>query len=511
MTAGAAHPAGEVEAVEQHRGWITLAVMLATIMQGVDTTIANVALPHMQGSLSATQDQISWVLTSYIVAAAIIMPLTGFVTARFGRKRVFLIGVAGFTVASLLCGAAQSLEQIVLFRLLQGVFGASLVPLSQAVLLDTYPVEKHAGAMAIWGVGVMVGPVLGPSLGGYLTEYYNWRWVFYINLPVGLLAWFGLAVYGRETPIDRERRFDGLGFGLLAVGIGALQLMLDRGELLGWFASPEVLVEAVVAGACLYLFLAHMFTAERPFFEASLFRDRNFVVGSAFIFVFGAQLYSTLALLPPFLHNLLGYPIVDVGLILAPRGLGSMVAMILVGRLARRFDIRHFVLLGLGLTSLALWEMSLFTQDVSVGQVVRTGLVQGLGLGFSFVPLSTIAFSTLPARYRDEGSGLFSLVRNLGGSIGISVVISRLSENLQANHAGLATFVHPFNLALREATERGPLSLTEPGGLALLEAEVTNQAAMLSYLQDFRFLMWISLIISPLILLLRSPRHLGGR
>ena len=296
MTA-AAHSAGEAGGAVQHRGWITLAVMLATIMQGVDTTIANVALPHMQGSLSATQDQISWVLTSYIVAAAIFMPLTGFVTARFGRKRVFLVGVAGFTVASLLCGAAQSLEQIVLFRLLQGIFGASLVPLSQAVLLDTYPVEKHAGAMAIWGVGVMVGPVLGPSLGGYLTEYYNWRWVFYINLPVGLLAWFGLAVYSQETPIDRKRRFDGLGFGLLAVGIGALQLMLDRGELLGWFASPEVLAEAVVAGGCLYLFLAHMFTAERPFFEASLFRDRNFVVGSAFIFVFGGQLYSTLALL----------------------------------------------------------------------------------------------------------------------------------------------------------------------------------------------------------------------
>jgi len=511
MSATVAAPAGAAGAITPgRRRWITVSVMLATVMQGVDTTIANVALPHIQGSLSATQDQISWVLTSYIVAAAIFMPLTGFVTARFGRKRVFLIGVAGFTVASLLCGAARSLEQIVLFRLLQGIFGASLVPLSQAVLLDTYPVEKHASAMAIWGVGVMVGPVLGPSLGGYLTEYYDWRWVFYINLPVGLLAWFGLALHGRETPIDHRRRFDGLGFGLLAVGIGALQLMLDRGELLGWFASPEIVAEAVVSGGCLYLFLAHMFTAERPFFEASLFRDRNFVVGSMFIFVFGGQLYSTLALLPPFLHNLLGYPIVDVGLILAPRGLGSMAAMTLVGRLARRLDIRYFVLLGLGLTSLALWEMSLFTRDVSVGQVIRTGLVQGLGLGFSFVPLSTVAFSTLAARYRDEGSGLFSLVRSLGGSIGISVVISRLSENLQANHAGLVTFVHPFNLALREAVERGPLSLTDPGGLALLEAEVTNQAAMLSYLQDFRFLMWISLIISPLILLLRSPRHLGG-
>ena len=513
MTANAATDAGAAPPADavRHRGWVTLSVMLATIMQGVDTTIANVALPHIQGSMSATQDQISWVLTSYIVAAAIFMPLTGYLTARFGRKRIFIIGVLGFTAASMLCGAAQSLDQIVLFRLLQGIFGASLVPLSQAVLLDTYPIERHGSAMAIWGMGVMVGPILGPSLGGYLTEYYNWRWVFYINLPVGLLAWSGLALFAQETPIDRKRRFDGLGFGLLALGIGALQMLLDRGELLGWFESGEILVEAALAGACLYLFLAHMFTHDRPFFDANLFRDRNFVVGLAFIFNFGGLLYATMALLPPFLHDLLGYPIVDVGLILAPRGIGTMTAMMLVGRFTGRVDIRYFIFAGLALTTTALWEMSRFTPDIDMAALIRTGIVQGLGLGFAFVPLSTISFSTLPARYRNEGSGVYSLLRNLGGSIGISVVVSRLSENLQANHAAFVNYIQPFNLGLRAATEQGLLSLGTPAGLALLEGMVTREAAMLSYLQDFRFMMWMSLVSFPFVFLLRSPRHLGGR
>ncbi|MBW7886612.1 MAG: DHA2 family efflux MFS transporter permease subunit, partial [Caldilineaceae bacterium] len=406
-----------------HRGFITASVMLATIMQALDTTIANVALPHMQGTMGATQDQISWVLTSYIVAAAIFMPLTGFLTARWGRKRIFMWAVVGFTMASMLCGAAQSLNQIVLFRLLQGVFGASLVPLSQAVLLDTYPRERHGSAMAMWGVGVMVGPILGPSLGGWLTEYYNWRWVFYINLPFGLLAWFGLAAFVHETPIDRSRRFDLLGFGLLSLSIGALQMMLDRGESLDWFASPEVITEAILAGMALYLFIAHMFTHEHPFIEPGLFKDRNFSVGLLFIFIVGVILLATMALLPPFMQNLMGYPVIDVGYLLAPRGVGTMIAMMAVGKLSGKVDVRHMILLGLMLTSLSLWEMTLFNTDINGWDIVRTGITQGLGLGFIFVPLSTITFATLAPRYRNEGTALFSLMRNLGSSIGISAVI----------------------------------------------------------------------------------------
>ncbi|HUW51758.1 MAG TPA: DHA2 family efflux MFS transporter permease subunit [Sulfuricella sp.] len=492
-------------AESSRRGLVTLSVMLATIMQALDTTIANVALPHMQGTMGATQDQISWVLTSYIVAAAIFMPLTGFLAARLGRKRVFMWSVVGFTVASMLCGTAQNLSQIVLFRLLQGVFGASLVPLSQAVLLDTYPRERHGSAMAMWGVGVMIGPILGPSLGGWLTEYYNWRWVFYINLPFGLLAWFGLAAFVRETPIHRLRRFDLLGFALLSLSIGALQMMLDRGESLDWFASREVTIEAMLAGLALYLFIAHIFTHEHPFIEPGLFKDRNFSVGLLFIFIVGVILLATMALLPPFMQDLMGYPVIDVGYLLAPRGVGTMIAMITVGKLSGKVDIRYKIFLGLVLTSFSLWEMTQFTTDITGWDIVRTGITQGLGLGFIFVPLSTITFSTLAPHYRNEGTALFSLMRNIGSSIGISVVITYLSQRTQANHAALADYINPFSLALRQATEAGVYNLTSPQGLTAINSEVTRQAATLAYLQDFRLMMFIALAAIPMIVLLQAP------
>ncbi len=505
MTAASKNSAGA------QRLLITLSVMLATIMQALDTTIANVALPHMQGSMGATQDQISWVLTSYIVAAAICMPLTGILSARVGRKRLFMAAVVGFTLASMLCGAAQSLEQIVLFRLLQGVFGACLVPLSQAVLLDTYPPEKHGSAMAMWGVGVMVGPILGPSLGGLLTEYYSWRWVFYINVPLGILAWCGLLAFLPETETSNKRRFDLLGFLLLAIGIGALQMMLDRGESLDWFASREVVIEAVLAGLGFYLFIAHILTRRQPFVEPAMFRNRNFSVGLIFIFIVGIILLATMALLPPFLQNLLGYPVIDVGMLLAPRGLGTMVGMVLVGRLSGRVDERLMIAVGLLLTCVSLWEMSGFNLNVAAADVVRTGIIQGLGLGLIFVPLSTLTFSTLAAEYRNDGTALFSLVRNIGSSIGISLVVTYLAQRTQVNHAAFADYINPFNLALRQATELGAYSINSTAGLAGLNQELNRQAATLGYLQDFRFMMWIALSAFPLLLLLqRSPQRRQG-
>ena len=490
---------------DRHRTFVTLSVMLATIMQALDTTIANVALPHMQGSMGATQDQISWVLTSYIVAAAIFMPLTGFLTARFGRKRVFMISVVGFTVASMLCGVAQSLSQIVLYRLLQGVFGACLVPLSQAVLLDTWPREQHGSAMALWGVGVMVGPILGPSLGGWLTDHYNWRWVFYINLPFGLLAWYGLAAFVQETAKDAERKFDLLGFALLALAIGSFQMMLDRGETLDWFASGEVVAEAILAATAFYLFVAHTFTSTKPFLDPALFKDRNFSVSLLFIFLVGIVLLATMALLPPFLQNLLGYPVMDVGFLMVPRGVGTMIAMLIVGRLAGRVDARGLISLGLALTVWSLWQMTRFTTLTGAADIVRTGAIQGFGLGFIFVPLSTLAFSTLAPKWRNEGTAMFSLVRNIGSSIGISVVISYLSSRTQANHAALANFITPDNLALRHAAEAGAVALGSPAGLAAVNGAVTRQAATLAFLQDFRLMMFVTLAALPLVLLLRKP------
>jgi len=489
-----------------HRGLVTIAVMLATIMQALDTTIANVALPHMQGSMSATQDQISWVLTSYIVAAAICMPMIGFLADKFGRKRLFVWSVVGFTIASMLCGAAQNLPQIVLFRLLQGVFGAALVPLSQSVLLDTYPREKHASAMALWGFGVMLGPILGPSLGGWLTEYYNWRWVFYINLPFGILAIFGITAFVKETPLKTERRFDLLGFACLSLGLGALQMMLDRGEGLDWFHSREIIIECALAGLGFYWFVAHIFTSKQPFIEPAIFKDRNFSVGIIFIFIVGIILLATMALLPPFLQSLLGYPVIDVGLVMAPRGLGVMIAMLMVGRLAGKVDARIQVGVGLLLTAFSLWEMAQFNLNVGYGDIIISSVVQGFGLGCVFVPLSTMTFATLDARYRNEGTALYSLSRNIGSSIGISVVISQLQQHMQKNHAAFADYITPFSVPLKQAMEQGVWNIHSTAGLVALNNEVSRQAATLAYLQDFRLMMWIALAALPLIVYLRVPK-----
>ena len=481
---------------------ITVSIMLATVMQVLDMTIANVALPHMQGNLSATQEQITWVLTSYIIAAAIMTPPTGFLAARFGRKRLFITAVAGFTLASMLCGAATSLPELVFFRMLQGMFGAGLVPLSQAVLLDAYPRERHGTAMALWGIGVMVGPILGPTLGGYLTEYYSWRWVFYINLPFGLLALAGILAFVPESERDRQRPFDIFGFVLLSLGIGALQLMLDRGQSKDWFASTEIVTEASLSALFLYMFIVHMFTAKRPFIEPGLFRDRNFAIGLFMIFILGVILLSTITLLPPYLQQLMGYPVVTTGLVLAPRGVGTMTSMFLVGILNTRVDVRVLILAGLALTSFSLWEMTGFNLDISTWTLVHTGFVQGIGIGLLFVPLSTLAFSTLAAHYRNEGTAMFSLMRNLGSSIGISIMITFLGQQIQINHSVLADNITPFNPLLT-----GPLSLDSTTGLLAVNNEVTRQAASIAYLTDFHVMMYITLLTIPLLIFLRTPRR----
>src|SRR5258705_989377 len=348
-----------------HRVAITVCVILATIMQALDTTIANIALPYIQGSVSASQDQITWVLTAYILHAAIMIQLTGFLAGRFGRKRLFLACVVGFTAASMLCGMAQSLVQIVLFRVLQGMFGASLVPLSQSVLIDIYPQERRGSAMALFGIAVMVGPVLGPVLGGWLTENYTWRWVFYINLPIGALAFLGITTFLPETARNGVAKLDWLGFGTLSLGIGALQVMLDRGEQLDWFGSGEIWIEAIVAASAFYLFLVHTFTADEPFVRPALFRDRNFAAGMVFIFIVGVTYLASLALLTPYLQSLMNYPIVTAGLVLGPRGIGTMGAMMIVGRLVGRVDTRILLAIGLGLTAWPFYDITGWTPAVS--------------------------------------------------------------------------------------------------------------------------------------------------
>lgn len=477
--------------------------MLATIMQALDTTIANVALPHMQGSLSASLDQISWVLTSYIVAAAIMTPAIGFVAARLGRRNTFLYSVAGFVFASALCGMATSLEQMVLFRLLQGIFGAGLVPLSQTVLLDTYPTHKHGQAMAIWGMGIMVGPILGPTLGGYLTDWYSWRWVFYINVPVGILSFVGIYLSVEDTPV-RKVKFDGLGFGLLAIAIGCLQLMLDRGQDQKWFDSIEIQTYALLSASCFYLFVVHTLTAKNSFMNREMFKDRNFVMGNIFIFVVGLILLTTTVLLPPFLETWKNYPVVTTGIVLAPRGLGSMISMMVVGQLMKRqVDPRLMIGIGVILIAYSLYVMAGFTLQVDEFTLIWVGFVQGLGLGQVFVPASTVTYSTLAKELRTDGAALFSLVRNLGSSIGISMVTALLARSMWTNTQELGARIQPEQWLAQGINAH----VTHPAqALALMKQTIANGAAEISYVNDFWLMFWITLVALPLVFIFKPPK-----
>jgi MFS transporter, DHA2 family, multidrug resistance protein len=491
-----------------NRGAVTASIMLATFMQGVDTTIANVALPHMQGSFSCSQDQIAWAVTSYIVAAAIMTPLTGWLAGRFGIKYVFLFSVIGFTIASALCGAATSLFQIVAYRLLQGVSGAALVPLSQATLLHINPPERHAKAMAIWGMGVILGPIIGPALGGWLTDDYSWRWVFYINLPAGLLAAAGIMIFIHDNRPAQREGFDWFGFATLSLAIGAVQLMLDRGELKDWFGSTEIWIEAIVAALCLYLFIVHTATAgERSFLNRGLLKDANCVAGTMLMFLIGIPLYGTMTLLPTMMQSLMNYPVITAGFVTAPRGIGTMIGMILVTRLTGKLDVRLIILIGMVITAVALWQMTGFSLQMGMWPFITNGLLQGFGLGFIFTQLSVVTFSTLPRNLLTQGSAMFSLMRNIGGSVGISIVEALLVENTQIVHSTLAEHVRPDNPLAQTVAGAAPYSLTEVHGIAALNAEVTRQAQMIAYLDNFHLMLVIMLVASPFLLLLRRPRR----
>jgi DHA2 family multidrug resistance protein len=488
---------------------ITATVMLATLMQALDTTIANVALPYMRGSLSATSDEINWVLTSYIVAAAIITPATGWLEARFGRKPLFLTSVIGFIVTSMLCGAAVSLAQIVVFRLLQGVFGAPLVPLSQSVLLDAYPREQQGQAMAVFGLGVMLGPILGPTLGGWLTDSYSWRWVFYVNVPFGILCVLGILLFlGRRADRPMAGRLDWLGFATLSLGIGALQLFLDRGERLDWFASPEIRLDAALCVLGFYLFTVHTMSARDPFIDPALFRDRNFVIGSMLIFIVGVVLLATLALLTPYLETLMNYPVLTAGLVLAPRGVGTMAAMVIAGQLLRYVDPRLLIAVGLGITGFALYLMTGFTPDVSQATLVRTGLIQGFGIGCVFVPLSTVAFGTLAPALRTQATGLFNLMRNIGSSIGISMMSYLLVRNSATEQAALVEHITPYRQVVRDFAHQ--FNLATLGGRAALAQMVTAQADAVAFIDNFKLMMFVSFLAIPLVILVQRPRRPSG-
>jgi DHA2 family multidrug resistance protein len=488
------------------RNMVTICAMTATIMQALDTTIANVALPYMQGSLSASQDQINWVLTSYIVAAAIMTAPVGWIANRFGRKRIFILCSGGFTIASVLCGLAQDINQMVLFRLLQGVFGAALVPLSQAVMLDTYALHERAKAMSIWGMGVMMGPIMGPSLGAWLTETYSWHWVFFVNLPFGFFTVLGLLVFMDETKKDHNLRFDWFGFTALAIAIGSLQLALDRGEQLGWLESNEIIAEFIISAVGFYYFFAHSLTASRPFIRFELFKDRNFVTGCVFMAVMGLVLYSTMALSSPYLQNVIGYPIITAGVLLASRGCGTFVAMMLVGRMMRYIEARTLIICGLGLTAFSLFYMTGWTDQTSEQEIVTVTIVQGFGFGLVFVPLSTVAFLTLANHLRTDGTSMLTLMRNVASSIGISVVIAQLTEGGRRAYAVLNEHVTPFNHAMQMPDVTGMINMNTDTGRAMADVMIGLQAQIIAFSRDYQLVMVFILASIPLALMIGSTK-----
>jgi DHA2 family multidrug resistance protein len=493
-----------------NRTMVLAAVMLATVLTALDTTIANVALPHMAGSVSASQDQIAWVLTSYIVASAICTPLTGWLSVRLGRKRLFLGSVIGFVVASALCGASQNLTEIVLARVLQGIFAAPLIPLSQAMILDIYSVRERGPAMSIWGVGVMVAPIIGPVLGGWLTDSWSWRWVFYINLPVGILCVLGIMTFVPETEVDRSRRFDIVGFGLLGLAIAALQLVFDRGQSQGWFDSLEIIVEASVAFVALWFSLVHSFTSARPFIPLPVFRDVNFATASAQGIIVGVVVLSVSALLPLMLQSVFGFSVLTSGLLAAPRGVGSIISLLVVGRLIGRADTRLLLVIGLAIFAASFYQLSQFTLDTSAGKIAMTGFFQGLGTGLVFLPLTTMAFATLAPETRADATSFFTLLRNLGGSAGISIMLAMLVNFSVGSRARLVEPYSLDNTNMQPSILPAPYNLTDPTGIDMLSSAVDHQAQMLAYSQVFHLMFLVTLAAMPFVFLMRSTKPLAG-
>ncbi|MBI3438448.1 MAG: DHA2 family efflux MFS transporter permease subunit [Proteobacteria bacterium] len=494
-----------------NRTMIVASVMLATILTALDATIANVALPHMAGSVSASQDQIAWVLTSYIVASAICTPMTGWLSNRFGRKRLLVIAVTGFIAASALCGAAQNLAQIVLFRVAQGAFAAPLIPMSQALILDIFTLSERGPAMSIWGVGVMVAPIVGPVLGGWLTDSLSWRWVFYINLPVGALCLLGIMTFIPDTPPDRSRRFDIVGFSLLAIAIAAVQLAFDRGQSQGWFDSAEIIAEASVAFAALWFSFVHSFTSEKPFLPLGVFKDRNFSAASLLGVMVGVVIFSVAALLPTMLQSEYGYSVLQAGMLTAPRGFGSIVSMLVVGRLIGRVDTRILLIVGQAIFAGSFYHMSLFTLDTPSIEVISNGVFQGLGTGLVFLPLTTMAFATLAPDTRGDATSFYTLMRNLGGSAGISIMLALLVNFSAGARGQLVEPYSPENPMMQPSVLPQSMSITDATGVVVLSSQIDRQAAMLGYTQVFHFMFIVTLAMMPVVLLMRSPTQAPSR
>ncbi|MBN8814053.1 MAG: DHA2 family efflux MFS transporter permease subunit [Sphingomonas sp.] len=487
-----------------NRPLLTIGVMGAMVMQILDTTIANVALPHMTAELGATNDTITWVLTSYIVATAIALPATGWLSDRLGSRNLFLIAVGGFIAASALCGTAVNLGEMVMFRALQGIFAAFINPLSQTAMIDINPKERQAQAMSVWGMGVMVGPILGPVLGGYLTDNFNWRWVFYVNVPVGALT-FAILWFLLPSRPKAERSFDFTGFVFVGLAVSSFQLMLDRGQSQDWFSSWEIIIEGLIAIASLWVAVVHFATAEKPLFDRHLFKNRNLVMGMVFMVIIGISTMAPMALLPSMLQQLFGYSVVQTGEMMAPRGVGVLFTMWLAGRLLGKVDTRAVIAIGLILFGWSLHMMATWSLEMDFWPVIISGFVQGLGMGLVFMPLNSLAFATLEAHFRTDGSSLLNLMRSIGQSAGISMVTVLLARNIQVSHADLAQHVTDKMVPGLNLTQIFQFGIVSDAVFEMMDGMINKQAAMIAYIDDFYLMMWITIGVLPLVLLLKKP------
>lgn len=508
MTAGDA----AMEKARPDRGGLTLprfillfTLTFITLLYTMAIMIVNVALPDIRGALSATTDQVAWVVTANIIASAVATPIAGWVAGRFGTRQIMLTGAVIFTVSSILCGTAESLEALVFYRIVQGLSGAPLLPMSQAILMARFPKKLLNAGLAIWGMGAVLGPIIAPSVGGYLNELHGWRWVFFLIVPFGFAAILAIWLVIKDTSKDGSVRLDWLGFVSLSVVIAGIQLILDRGERAGWLDSTEIVIELGVVCAALYFFFVHTFTADRPFLRPVIFQDRNYTVGMIIIFIFGMLNFVPMVLFPPLLQELRGFPQSVIGMLLAARGAGTLTGFLIMA-FATRIDPRIPVFLGFSLQAFSGFVIAGFSIDLTGFDVAWTSYAQGLGVGLVWVPLNVIAFSTLKPGYVPDATAILHLIRNMGSSIFISICITVALRSAKVSYANLAEVVNPYNKIMDAPFLMGAWSLDSPAAIGAFSNEMARQSLMNGYLSAFYLFSFLAVSAIPLILLIRMPK-----
>jgi MFS transporter, DHA2 family, multidrug resistance protein len=504
-----------VHSAPSNKWLIAVAVMMATIMEVLDTTIANVALLHIRGSLSAGVDEAAWVLTSYIVANAIVIPLTGWCGAYFGRKRFFNFSILLFVGSSLMAGASPNLQTLVFFRILQGIGGGAMMPMSQAILMETFPPEEQAVAMSVWGLGMMLGPVMGPILGGWITDNYSWRWIFYINVPVGVMASFMVTVFVHDPAYIRRdiKSIDWWGLSYLAVGIGAMQIMLDKGERLDWFSSHLIVTLTAIGMIGVAAFILQELRTHEPIVNLRVLNNRTFAVGTIFTTIIMFGMYGTYILIPLYCQQIAGYTPLLAGLVLSIQSFGTFLSIVLAGRLFNRFDPRMMVALGCILAGIGSWDMAHFYAQIDFASIAIPGVLRGIGSGLIFIPMTTLSLGAVPKEDMGTGSGLFNMVRTIGGSIGIAVLVAMLSSGAQIHQNYIAGHVDPFRFGVWQhaypAASGAIGNLTRHGTapvLGMVYMEVQRQAAVMAFVDDFRIIAYIFFFLSPFAFVMRKPQ-----